>query len=129
MSEERCPHGRYASKCHPCRTDGGRATPPRGFNHGGATKADTLAELCRLLDIAPLSIGVGSSVPRELFDALATRYGVPRGTMPEVGEAVCRRAGLPWTEDCDSRGTLSGGGSTVTHVGLRQILRAMQHLP
>ena len=75
-----------------------------------------------------MSIGVGSSVPSELFDALSNRFQVAPGSMPEVAEAVAGKAGLSWDEICDSRGTLSGGGSTVTLAGLQQLTRAVRLL-
>jgi hypothetical protein len=48
--------------------------------------------------------------------------------MPQIGEALARKAGLTWTSDCDSRGTASGGGSTVTREGLDVINKAVAAL-
>lgn len=98
-----------------------------GF-HGGQSKQELLDSLCRLLGVPTEPIGVGSSLPSHLFDRAATRAGVPHGSMPEVGEAIVRKAGLTWGADCDSRGSLSGGGSTVTREGLDVMIQALRRL-
>ena len=48
--------------------------------------------------------------------------------MPEIGRAIAERAGKTWTPACDSTVSLSGGGSTVTAVGLRVIVDALGRL-
>lgn len=48
--------------------------------------------------------------------------------MPEIGEAIARKAKLPWTASCDSRASRSGGGSTVTAEGLEVMVRALRKL-
>ncbi|GGB90011.1 hypothetical protein GCM10011314_32340 [Knoellia flava] len=100
---------------------GGRGTAL----HGGQVKQDQLDRLCRQLGIPTVRVGVGSSLPSHVFEEAARQCGVPRGSMPEIGEALAARAGLSWTADCDSRGTVSGGGSTVTREGLDVINRAV----
>jgi hypothetical protein len=112
-------HGSGFSAPNPSRR--GNATPNR-------TKQDALTRLCGLLGLAPLKIGVGSSIPSVLFDELVRRFGVPPGSMPEVAEAVARMANVPWDENCDSRHTVSGGGSTVTAVGLNRLAEAVDRL-
>ena len=128
MTTARCVHGRYAHLRHPCREATSPRTPARGIVHGGESKQDCLTTLCGLLGLPGLAIGVGSSVPSELFDAMADRLGVPHGSMPEIAEAVARKAGVGWSAACDSRGTLSGGGSTVTLTGLQRLVRAVGKL-
>ncbi len=95
---------------------------------GGVTKAELLAEVCTVLGVPRARIGVGSSLPSQVFDEAARQVGVSYGSMPEIGEAVARRAGLAWTAACDSRGSLSGGGSTVTREGLSVLLDALRRL-
>lgn len=92
MTNERCPHGRYADRCSPCRAAVGPRTPVRGANHGGQSRQECLATLCELLGMPALPVGVGSSVPSRLFRALAERFDVPAGSMPQVAEAVVRGA-------------------------------------
>lgn len=92
------------------------------------TKQEALHQLCDVLGITRLSIGVGSSLPAELFDALALQAGVEPGPMPVVGRRVAEKAGLAWTSDCDSTASLSGGGSTVTLAGLRVLSQAIEAL-
>ena len=128
MTTGRCAHGRYPDKCYPCHEATSSTTPARGAVCGGQSKQASLSALCDLLGLPGMSIGVGSSVPSELFDALSNRFQVAPGSMPEVAEAVAGKAGLSWDEICDSRGTLSGGGSTVTLAGLQQLTRAVRLL-
>jgi hypothetical protein len=95
---------------------------------GGDTKQDVLWRICDLLGLDRLTIGQGSSVPAEVFEVICARFGIATGSMPEVGERLVRRAGLTWSEACDSRSSLSRGGSTVTKTGLDQMERALAHL-
>lgn len=99
-----------------------------GF-HGGRTKQDALDDICRVLGLPPHSIGVGSSVPSDVFKEAAQRTGVsPSGSMPEIAQEIATRAGLGWGPECDSRGTASEGGSTVTLTGMDVLLRSLRKL-
>lgn len=93
------------------------------------TKQEALFELCDMLGITRLPIGIDGSVPSELFAALALRADVEPGPMPAVGRKVAEKAGLVWTRDCDSAGAAWGGGSTVTLAGLRVLMQAVKGLP
>jgi hypothetical protein len=95
---------------------------------GGQLKQDSVDNLCRALGLPGMTLGVGSSIPSELFEALAERFGVTMGSMPEIGEALVGLAGGRWDDSCDSRGSVSGGGSTVTAVGLERINAAVHEL-
>ena len=75
-----------------------------------------------------MKMGVGSSLPADLFDSLAAFAGVDPGPMPVVGQRVAEAAGIPWTAECDSRHTPSGGGSTVTLTGLKVLVDAVKVL-
>jgi hypothetical protein len=75
-----------------------------------------------------MAIGIGSSVPSPFFEAVRLRFGLPKGTMPAIAEAVVQKAGGQWAPEFDSRGSLSGGGSTVTALGLQALERAMAAL-
>jgi hypothetical protein len=130
MADEECIHGMTRAWCASCTgTEGAAAsrTGEYGF-HGGRSKQDLLDDLCDLLDIRRQPIGVGSSLPSDVFEAAARQAGVQIGSMPETGEAIANKAGLTWGPDCDSRGNLSGGGSTVTRVGLEVMLKSLRRL-
>ena len=129
MSEDECVHGMPTSWCGFCTNTDGAVNSSRSSGlHPGESKQDLLNALCGRLGLPTYPVGVGSSLPSEVFEALAETTGVPKGSMPEIGEAVAKAAGLDWTADCDSRGTLSGGGSTVTREGLAVINKALDRL-
>ena len=119
-----------AAWCAICtKADDATGTSPRSAGlYPGESKQDLLDALCRRLGVPTQPVGVGSSLPSDVFEVLAERAGVPKGSMPEIGEAVAGAAGLVWTADCDSRGTLSGGGSTVTREGLVVINKALDRM-
>ena len=95
---------------------------------GGRTKQDELDVLCDQLGLPREQIGEGSSIPSHVFDEIRDRYALPHGSMPEVAEAAATAAGLAWSSDFDSRGSRSGGGSTVTFEGMVQLNRAVATL-
>lgn len=125
-----CKHGIEESWCGTCSgaDDAGRSGSGSYGFHGGETKQDVVDDICDLLGMPRLAVSVGSSVPSEIFLSAARLIGVPVGSMPEIGEAIVRRAGDPWLSTYDSRGTLSGGGSTVTLEGLQAVRRALKEL-
>lgn len=131
MSEE-CIHGMTVEHCAMCRPPAGYVPPTSrtgvGGFYGGQSKQDLLTALCEELGIPNEPIGAGSSIPSHVFELLATKTGVSASSMPIIGEAVAQRAGIAWTADCDSRGSVSGGGSTVTADGLRVVLKAYRKL-
>lgn len=101
------------------------------------TKQQSLDRLCELLELAPMHVSVGSSVPAEVFYTAARRFGVElEGSMPELGEAIATAAGVDWPNSldlppsvrCDSRLTPSKGGSTVTRYGLDRLREAVEVL-
>lgn len=81
--------------------------------------------------VEPLTVSRGSTEPKAVFDAVNGRLALgldPSRTKPEYAEAICRAAGVAWDDSCDSRHTASGGGSTVTIVGLERVLTATRLL-
>lgn len=92
-----------------------------------ATEVQAIAEIAGIPDPGP---GSGSSVWKSLFDGLCDQFEIDkRGSMPEQAERIVTAAGLPYDRAAfDSRETVSGGGSTVTHDGLRQIRAAVEIL-
>jgi len=93
------------------------------------TKQEALNRLCLILDAEPMELSRGSTIPAEIFYLAARRVGIdPARSMPEIGEAIARAAGLEWGTDCDSRHTPSRGGSTVTLVGMNRLIDALEIL-
>lgn len=124
-----CVHGMDVSWCGDCRRDKATTRPnsPGAFG-SGETKQDVLNRIADLLGIERQSVGAGSSLPAGLFVEMANRLGMDRMSMPATAEAIVKRAELPWLDAFDSRGTISGGGSTVTKEGLDQLEKALARL-
>jgi hypothetical protein len=134
MTDGRCIHDFVQDQCALCRPRASGIDFGQGGNRSNSLRDDaplkqeSLDRLCRLLSLGPLSIGVGSSVPSEVFEELVRRFDVPHGSMPEIAEAVAQEAGVSWDASCDSRSSISGGGSTVTATGLARLVRAVERL-
>jgi len=89
-------------------------------------KSTTMREICELLDLPLIEPTVGSSIPRIFFSDVANALGVDaKGTMPESARAIIEAAHLPWHEQFSSESAPSGGGGTVTALGLLQIKNAV----
>lgn len=102
--------------------------PERRVSRPKSEKAVALDRLGMLLGAA-YRLGVGSSVPSQMFTDAARRAGVSTaGSMPERAERVVTAAGLRWDPTFDSRESPSGGGSTVTLGGLRRMIEALETL-
>lgn len=135
-----CIHGRNSAfctmGCSPVKLPergAKRASAPRdrggehGF-HGGETKQDVTNEICDLLGIARQTVSRGSSLPSDVFRLASERLGLPYENMPDACERIVLRAGREWSPDYDSRGTVSGGGSTVTLDGIQAVRAALRGL-
>ena len=94
------------------------------------SKEALITTIARLVGIPDPGIGIGSSVPKALFDGVCVRFGLDAtGSMPQQAQRIVQAAGMPYVASAfDSRETPSGGGSTVTEDGLRQIKAAVQRL-
>jgi hypothetical protein len=94
------------------------------------TKESEITAIASLVGIPDPGLGVGSSVPKDLFDGVCARFGLDSsGTMPEQAQRIVTAADVPYRSDFfDSRGTPSMGGSTVTLQGLQAIKTAVQTL-
>lgn len=122
-----CIHGTESAWCGIC-TKVDQAASPATARASARTKQVIVEDICRALGIELLAVYRGSSVPVEIFQEASRRFGVPMDAMPAVGRAVALKAGLDWTPECDSTGTPSGGGSTVTAEGLEVMLKAIRRL-
>lgn len=102
-----------------------------GDNSGTVTrsipkKSQTMREICQLLGISEMSTTIGSSVPRVFFSDIATQMGCQAlGTMPLTARAIIEMSGLDWHDNFSSEQTPSGGGGTVTALGLLQVKNAV----
>jgi hypothetical protein len=94
------------------------------------SKKSEVTAISQIIGIPDPGLGIGSSVPKVLFDGICQRLGLDSsGTMPQQAQRIVTAANLPYRSDLfDSRGTPSEGGSTVTEEGLRQIKTAVQVL-
>lgn len=91
-------------------------------------KSSALKRISRILG-QDYELSRGSTVPSAMFTAAAMRAGVSAdGSMPARARRVVEAAGLEWTTECDSTSTESGGGSTVTLIGLNRLLEALELL-
>lgn len=93
-------------------------------------KAEEITAIASLVGIPDPGLGVGSSVPKALFDGVCRRLKLDgSGTMPQQAQRIVTAASIPYRADnFDSRLTPSEGGSTVTLEGLQQIRRAVEAL-
>ncbi len=67
----------------------------------------------------------GSSIPKKFFTDLEIRFGLPISkSMDSKAATICNYFSVEWTDQCDSSNSPSGGGSTVTKLGLLHILAA-----
>lgn len=128
---DECPHGMDSAWCATCsKTDDTvrSRTGSYGF-HGGETKQDVLDDVTRLLRMSSRTVSVGSSLPSDVFQTAAKRVGVSAaGSMPEILERIVKKAGQSYSTSFDSRGTISGGGSTVTLEGIQALRGALRSL-
>ena len=126
-----CIHGLAVEWCGVCssapESSGGTRVGSSGLQ-GGETKQDVLDDITDLLGLPRQVVSVGSSLPSDVFAEAARRVQVPSGSMPEICEGIVRRAGHPYSAAFDSRGTVSGGGSTVTLEGVQAMRRALADL-
>ncbi len=93
-----------------------------------STKQELVNDICRIAGIAQRKLGRGSTEPIELFVDLAVRFEVPIGdsrSKPAIARLIVEHAGGEWSNECDSRGSASGGGSTVTGEGLARLRDAV----
>ena len=88
--------------------------------------ADKIAETA---GIAKVQQSTGSTIPTEFYRSLAAALGVvlEEGMSgPAIAQKVVRGAGLEWPKDADSSATPSGGGGTITAIGLKVLLAATE---
>jgi hypothetical protein len=92
------------------------------------TKQDLVDEICKIANLGEtFELFRGSSIPIQFFQKLERRFSIPIARGMEVkAETFCIYFGVPWTSDCDSSSSPSGGGGTVTKVGLLRLKQAVK---
>ena len=95
----------------------------------GETMQSIIDEVCGLLNIGPFLVGKGSTEPAAFFVEVARSLNISTretSSKPVIAQSIVESVGLAWGIECDSRGTASGGGSTVTIEGLRAVRNAVE---
>ena len=89
-------------------------------------KSQIMQEIAILLGLPELKPGVGSSVPSLFFTSIASEMGIPvvQG-MPNMARKIIESSHLPWLPEFSSEAMPSGGGGTVTALGLLQLKNAV----
>jgi hypothetical protein len=89
-------------------------------------KYQTMREICEIAGIPVSQPSKGSSIPKTFFSDLLSEMGLPqKSNMPEMARSIIEAAHLSWHEDFSSEYSASGGGSTVTALGLLQVKNAI----
>lgn len=91
-----------------------------------STKAQTMREISELLGLPEILPTRGSTVPAIFFSSIAAEMGIPVvNGMPRMARKIIESAHLAWSDKFSSEVTPSGGGGTVTAVGLLQVKNAI----
>ena len=98
------------------------------MNKINPTKQSLINEICLMANLGEtFKLLRGSSIPIQFFQKLERRFSIPIANGMEVkAETFCNYFGIEWTSDCDSSSSPSGGGGTVTKIGLLKIKEAVQ---
>lgn len=89
-------------------------------------KWQTMEEISKLLDIPIHRPTKGSSIPHLFFSDIANQMGIPQqSSMPALARTIIENSNLDWSPTFSSEHTSSGGGSTVTALGLLQVKNAV----
>ncbi len=88
------------------------------------TKQDVIDQIASLLGTPRRLVSTGSSEPKQIFVDIIDKLELgldSSASKPELGQRIAHALGEQWDERCDSRATESGGGSTVTLIGLQRL--------
>lgn len=90
------------------------------------TKNQIMREISDLLGNTHIDTTVGSSVPSVFFSDVAAAMGIPIASgMPSMARRIIENTGLTWMPEFSSESSPSGGGGTVTTLGLLQLKNAV----
>ena len=83
-------------------------------------------EISQLLGIPEIAPTVGSSIPSIFFTSIASEMGIHTvHGMPAMARKIIENSHLTWHEEFSSELAPSGGGGTVTALGLLQVKNAI----
>ena len=89
-------------------------------------KGQIMTEISQLLGIPEIAPTVGSSIPSIFFTSIAAEMGIHTvHGMPAMARKIIENSHLPWHEEFSSELAPSGGGGTVTALGLLQVKNAI----
>jgi len=89
------------------------------------SKNQIIKEITDLLGLPLVETTVGSSIPSVFFSDVAGAMGIPIVSgMPVMARRIIENSGLLWHPDFSSENAPSGGGGTVTALGLLQLKNA-----
>lgn len=100
-------------------------------NYGDMTqpvpkKSQLMREIGELLGIPEVLPTVGSSIPSVFFTSVASEMGIPVVPgMPNMARKIIESSHLGWRPEFSSEAMPSGGGGTVTALGLMQVKNAI----
>lgn len=95
------------------------------------TTQDWLNEIAGLVGRPARTVRRGGTEPKEVLLDIVNALALPIDTdlpKPQLAAAIARAGGENWDRSCDSDATPSGGGGTITNVGLDRVLRAVRVL-
>jgi hypothetical protein len=104
---------------------------PIGDNYEDMTrlvpkKSQLMREIAELLNLPEMLPTVGSSIPSVFFTSVASEMGVPVVPgMPTMARKIIESSHLGWRPEFSSEAMPSGGGGTVTALGLMQVKNAV----
>ena len=89
-------------------------------------KSQIMTEISQLLGIPEIAPTAGSSIPSIFFTSIASEMGIHTvHGMPAMARKIIESAHLDWYEEFSSELAPSGGGGTVTALGLFQVKNAI----
>ena len=90
------------------------------------TKQQTMLEISQLLGTPEIVPTTGSTIPSAFFTSVAAEMGVPIiAGMPNMARKIIEAVQLEWHDRFSSEKSPSGGGGTVTALGLLQVKNAV----
>lgn len=127
---ERCVHEFLPGQCGICAGDGPTTgnvgTTRRRGDTGGLTKQELCDQISNALSIGRHRHSAGGTEPTPFWRDVARAMGVSdSGSKTAVARRVAESQGEPWPTGADSTDQASGGGDTVTGIGLAAVWRAV----
>ena len=89
------------------------------------TKTQLVKAIAQRLDVPVPPMSTGAKEPKAIFVLAVDHIGIgisTKSTKPELAEAICEAAGVPWSLRDHAR------GNTITNSGLAKVLEAVETL-